>query len=316
MYRYDDTDDALTRVLDALRCARFTTGVHCPRCGCERVHRWGQFAGRQRFRCTGCERTFSDLTGSPAAYIKKLSLWHRHAECMASATSVRRTAARLRINPTTAFRWRHRLLDHLRTRPSEPLADWIELDETRFPYSEKGQRAGYAPARRRGLVGWERLQHHQTAVVIASDRRGHLIHVKCVGRRPTLAEMERGVGDWIVGRPTICAEQGRFGIARRLAQGRQGAYRDARRRAARPSHGSGTLVHIRTARAARHRLHAWMARFRGVATKYLANYLVWHCHVDRPLRQGMAAEVLRWPLDLESKTGGPDAERAIAGQSG
>jgi hypothetical protein len=55
------------------------------------------------------------------------------------------------------------------------------------------------------------------------------------------------------------------------------------------------LVHIRTTQGYVSRLRSWLQRFRGVATKYLANYLTWHSRIDRNWRQGLAAEVLRWP---------------------
>ena len=287
-----DTD--IAELLATLRTARFTNGIRCPRCNCDRVQRWGQFLGRQRYRCRGCGRTFSDLTGTPAAYIKKLRLWDRYADCMRASMSVRCSAARLGIHPTTAFRWRHRLLNALRTRPGETLSGWIELDTTRFPYSEKGQRRRHHPPRRRGLSGWERLAHPNVSVLIVCDRGGHLIHALCGRGRPSAMDLERAVAGRIAGRPTLCAEHGQFGIGRGLMHRYRGRFFDARTGAA--SGKDARLVHVRTARAAQVRLHDWIQRFRGVATKYLANYLVWHCHVDRAIRQGMAAEVLRWPL--------------------
>jgi hypothetical protein len=44
------------------------------------------------------------------------------------------------------------------------------------------------------------------------------------------------------------------------------------------------------------RLKQWLARFRGVATRYLANYLIWHTCVDRAYRHGVGAVMLRWPI--------------------
>jgi len=41
---------------------------------------------------------------------------------------------------------------------------------------------------------------------------------------------------------------------------------------------------------------SWIRRFRGVSTKYLANYLMWHRAVDVPYRLGIERNVLRWPL--------------------
>lgn len=81
----------------------------CPRCGSSCTVRWGRFSGRQRHRCRSCRRTFSDLTGTPLAYSKRLHLWPAFGACMAAGLSVRRTGRRLGIDKDTAFRWRHRL---------------------------------------------------------------------------------------------------------------------------------------------------------------------------------------------------------------
>jgi hypothetical protein len=57
------------------------------------------------------------------------------------------------------------------------------------------------------------------------------------------------------------------------------------------------LVHDRTMRLYAGRLMSWFGRFRGVATKYLANYLAWHRVVDR-VEERLATETsaMRWAL--------------------
>lgn len=287
-------ESGIEALLVALRSARFSTGVRCPRCGHARVHRWGRFSGRQRWRCRGCGRTFSDLTGTPAAYIKKLAVWECYAAAMGEGASVRRSAAMVGVNPTTAFRWRHRLLNDLLARPAERLTGWIELDTTWFAYSEKGQRRCSDAPRRRGLSGGEWFTHPKVSVLVIADRRGHLIHAMGGRRRPSARDVEQAVDKRVRGRPIVCAGQGPYGLGGGFAQKRGGEFHDARGGGPERSGKDAPLVHLRTVRSACSRLHDWMARFRGVATTYLANYLAWHCYVDRERRQGMRAEVLRW----------------------
>ena len=129
-----------TTILDRIRDARFATGVRCARCDAPRVARWGSFAGRQRYRCGECKRTFSDLTGTPAAHIKKLHLWSDYARCIAEGVSVRSAARRLHVAVSTAFRWRHRILDELWVRDNEALSGIVEIGDLWFPYSRKGER--------------------------------------------------------------------------------------------------------------------------------------------------------------------------------
>ena len=53
-----------------------------------------------------------------------------------------------------------------------------------------------------------------------------------------------------------------------------------------------------------------MSRFRGVATRYLPNYLMWHQRVDAHERQGVAGESLRWPDPCLTETVDGGLDRA------
>lgn len=280
----------VARLLDEVRAARFAHGVRCPRCGHDRTQRWGSFSGRQRYRCVGCTRTFSDLTATPAAYSKKLLLWTDYGQCMADGASVRRAARRLRIHPCTAFRWRHVLLAALRERDDERLAGWIELLATVFPFSEKGRRRGPAAA----ATSARALR--VAKVLAACDRRGRTL--TAVAGVATTAriythELERSLHARVQGGDAqLVAAGGPFAPASILARRAGWAYHDARRAAARPR----SLAHLRTAEAYVHRLRDWLERFRGVATRYLPNYLVWHRALDARWRRRVQAELLRWPM--------------------
>lgn len=131
----------LEEQLRVIRTARFADGVRCPHCEADDVVRWGHFSARQRYRCKACGRTFSDLTGMPAAYSKKLSLWPAYAGCMADGLSVRKSAMRIGVTPSTAFRWRHAVLDGVRERSTVMLHGWVEVAWAGMAYSIKGQRA-------------------------------------------------------------------------------------------------------------------------------------------------------------------------------
>jgi len=53
-----------------------------------------------------------------------------------------------------------------------------------------------------------------------------------------------------------------------------------------------TTWHIQNANARHSRLKAWIAGFRGVATRYLPNYLAWHHVVDQ--RQQPLVDHAEW----------------------
>ena len=284
----------LDRFLVALRAARFPHGVRCPRCGHTRTHRWGSFSGRQRYLCTGCRRTFSDLTGTPAAYSKKLLLWEDYGRCLAESLSVRRVSRRLRIHPCTAFRWRHAIIGALRARDDERLAGWIEVCSVSFPYSEKGRRRSGTP-RRRDAAHSRPEEILKANVVIACDRHARLV-TALVGVSTTTRihthQLHASLSDRVRGRPDIVAAQGQFGPAATLARRLGWRIHDLRSTSQPPR----SLAHLNAAHAYRVRLCDWLQRFRGVATRYLPNYLAWHRAIDATWRLRIQAEALRWPI--------------------
>jgi Homeodomain-like domain len=94
------------------------------------------------------------------------------ARAMQESLSVRKTAKRLDISVSTAFRWRHRLLNGLsQFWINTTLSGIVEIDETMFQYSEKGSRHLTRKRRKRGgnnhVKGWSK---NQVYVVIARDR--------------------------------------------------------------------------------------------------------------------------------------------------
>ena len=281
-------------ILERIRDARFADGVRCPRCRAVRIAKWGSFKGRRRYRCHSCNRTFSDLTDTPAMYTKKLELWSRYARCLADGRSVRSAARALTIAASTAFRWRHAILDTLVAQDRETLSGVVELRDLWFAYSRKGERRLAESGRTRGprsrVMFPKRLV---VRVILACDRSGGVVTDVALTNIVTLRDLTDALLERIRPQPTLLAPQGPLGPAGRFARVLGGEFTDVRGGVAfRP----GTLWHLRTNLAYARRLLAWIERFRGVATKYLSNYLIWHRVVDAPERNHPAAAVLRWAL--------------------
>lgn len=298
--------DAVDRVLDRVRAVRFAGGTFCPHCQCKRVQRWGTASGRQRYRCTRCGRTFNELTGTPAAYIKKLELWPEFCRAMeAGGETLRAAARRLGIHPSTAFRWRHRLLDELRARDAQTLEGWVEVGVLGvYPVSLKGQKGGLGrPARTRASWPWAHPPPETVGVAIAADVDHHVV-TSVVGRYVlTEAEVERMLGGRLRGRPggqgpVLVVHNNILRPYERFLQSTDlpGA---AVCRAWKAHLHCPPLAGSERLRIYWFRLRRWMKRFRGVATRYLPNYLVWHRWL-LPLRRPGASStpldaLLRWP---------------------
>jgi transposase-like protein len=249
---------------EAYRRLRFRRGVSCPHCGCEAVHRWGTFAGRQRYRCLGCPRTFSDFTGTSLAYRKRVDLWPEFCHCVLGSFTVRWTARRLGIHVSTAFRWRHHILDSLRAADRPVLSGEVELTEAIFPFSAKGSRQLDRPAHRRGDPF--RWLGERVWVILGVDQEGRALAEVTGPRRPVVSHLVQVLLSRIAPGSVLYNQGGplcAFALfARRAELGYHRRY----------GKGPGEPIIAEYRRS----LHVWLEPFRGVATRYLPNYLTWH----------------------------------------
>ena len=288
--------DLIRAFILELRIARFASGLVCPRCGDTRIIKWGFFSGRQRYRCKGCKRTFSDLTGTPAAYIKKLWLWPAFGRCMRESLTLRPIAKQLGIQTSTAFDWRHRNAGWLRSHVGETLMGFIELELLRFAYSRKGERKVPEP-RRRGIPDRGFTVERPVRVVIASDRIGNVANA--VFTRPHLAsrELDAAMISLFQKCSGLVAGMGLLPVIRPLGVRRGIPVIDGRisvqnRNVDIASNTGAAALYARV-------MLDWLDIFCGVATKYLPNYLAWHATLDRTRRQSFERVLFRWN-NLES----------------
>jgi transposase-like protein len=122
----------------------------CPHCDDDRRAKWGRTrTGVQRWRCAGCCRTWSGLTGTPVAGIHQPALLLEAVKNIMGDTplSCRKLAAFLGVSRHTAWRWRMKLLAALPSGPAEILQGIVEADETWQRESRKGSREWVRHAR-------------------------------------------------------------------------------------------------------------------------------------------------------------------------
>ncbi|HEX9108345.1 MAG TPA: hypothetical protein VF832_13975 [Longimicrobiales bacterium] len=273
--------------LRELRDARFHAGLCCVQCSSVRVQRWGTFSGRQRYRCRDCRRTFSDLTGTPLAYSKRPELWKPFARCMLESLSVRATARRLAIDKDTAWRWRHALLDHRdgRTTAFHGIVETVERD---LPLNRKGQR-GLARPRQRAPArhGCGLVDPNRVWIIFASDRGATSDAEVIPGRHPRARDYEA----LITPSEPIYALLGPFGAFRAAGTFASGAgIRYMRLPGENRWQRPGSLLHLENVLRFERDFRGWLRRFRGVASRYLSNYLGWYRFLES--LEGPAARLL------------------------
>jgi len=89
-----DADDVQRLVM-----ARLAERQCCPYCEGRTIVKHGVEFGSQRFRCKGCGKTFTALTGTPFHRLRGKTQLLENAACRVDGLSVRKTAVRLAISP-------------------------------------------------------------------------------------------------------------------------------------------------------------------------------------------------------------------------
>ncbi len=266
---------------------RGSSKLTCPRCGAgvAEAKRWGRFAGRQRYRCRRCGRTFTSLTGAPQACLKHQAKWPKLGRCLKEKLTVREAARRLGVAPSTSFRWRHRYLASLVNREARPVFRGIvEVAETYYPEGHKGERYLRRPARRRGMVRTILRRDELICVVLACDRQGQeLLEPACRGvpKSWALAEV---LGGCLTKENVVCTERyywyqtffRQVGLRHRVVLDLTVDWiQEELRRGLRTLSRKDRAYHINRASGMRRALQRWLGDFRGVSARYLRNYLAW-----------------------------------------
>lgn len=198
-------------------------------------------------------------------YSKRLCGWPRYLLCVEAAASVRKSAALVGIHPSTAFRWRHRLLDFALDPDDARLSGLVEVTSFELRYSTKGARQDSNGREPRVHVLWGR------------DRRGASFALPRYGDRAS--DFAAVLHDRLDGRATIFTDGQRLAGSGRFARRYEAAVLGCTRFHSLDSPDT-KLAHIGNVRSQIRRFRAWLRPFRGVATKYLPNYLAWHRRLD------------------------------------
>lgn len=248
----------------------------CPACRAERPYRHGLDRGIQRYRCRTCRKTFNALSGTPVSRLRHRAKWLDYLSNMLETKSVRASAKAIDVHRNTSFRWRHRFLALAKHDRVECLAGIAEADEMFLLESQKGSRTLERPARRRGGVASTRgITQQHVCILVARDRTGRTL-------------------DFITGRAAVTKQQLHRHLGPRLDRDvllvtdAHAAYRAFAREAG-IAHAFVNLrlgervrgaVHVQNVNAYHQRFRQWLARFYGVASRYLSNYLGWHWALD------------------------------------
>ncbi len=245
----------------------------CPHCGTLGAISRGKARGLRRYQCKECRKTFNAATGTPLSGLHHKDKWLSFGACLADGLTVRASAERCGLAVNTAFRWRHRF-PAAKDLKARKLTGIVEADETYVPESRKGARNLERKARRRGGKASKRgLSDEQVPVLVVADRSGATVSaVLPAVNADTLREVIAPVVDEDI----VLVTDGHRAYPRCAAA--IGAHHEALN-LSRSERVRGAF-HIQIAADPavnnRHsRLKDFLRRYRGVATRYLDNYLRW-----------------------------------------
>ncbi len=263
----------------------------CPHCGSGGAVSRGKARGLRRYRCKACGKTFGALTGTPLSGLHRKERWLSFGKALAQGETVRASARRCGIAPSTAFRWRHRFLEAVRQAPDR-LGGIVEADETFVLESRKGDRKlDRKPRRRGGKAGKRGISREQVPVLVAADRGGATLSrtLPTVNADSLKEALEPVIAPdaLLVSDASRCYPPAAAALAIRHETVNLSAGERVR----------GAL-HIQTVNSRHSQLKGFLRRYRGIATKYLDSYLRWFHLIelaDRPTPRACLAAAMAKP---------------------
>jgi len=275
--------------LDYQRIKILSTAPICPRCRCEYVTKAGVHNGRQVYKCKNCKYQFRETAKSLVYYSHKYYLLVDYIKCMLEGKSLRACASEVGISLPTSFRWRHKILAAIQgLEGGINFSGITETDELLLQYSEKGRRYKTLEEKEQAM----KTVHPNVAVLVMTDREGNLLFKHTGENKVQNSQIKEELKRRVSENNLICFKPN-----------------DEFKQAVMESPSKKVIVRRKTIGLAIYSVNVaekkitnflvWMMRFRGVATKYLQNYLMWFVVMNKYLKDKVESDIGRL-LNLSS----------------
>jgi hypothetical protein len=180
------------------------------------------------------------------------------------------------VHRTTSFRWRHRFVPGAARHRPVKLTAIVEADETYRLESQKGSRTLARKPRQRGGVASRRgINREHDCLLVARDRSGQTLDFH-TGRGPVTAAQLRGCLLPALPSDVLLVSDGAAAYAR-FAAAAGITHQAVNMAAGKRARGA---VHVQNVNGWHSRFKSWLVRFKGVASRYLANYSGWQRLLD------------------------------------
>jgi transposase-like protein len=146
--------------------------TECPHCKSKIFKKHANYNnGATRYKCSGCKKTFNELTGTCIHKIQKKDLWDSFISLMLESKTIRKIVEILGISRQTALNWRHKILSSLNEFFTKRFKGVVETDDAYFRFNEKGTK-GAKNGIIRGKKNKRGVSNEQVSVMVSSDRYG------------------------------------------------------------------------------------------------------------------------------------------------
>jgi len=286
---YDFLNSNRLTALDYQRIKILSTAPICPRCRCEYVTKAGVHNGRQVYKCKNCKYQFRETAKSLVYHLHKYPLILDYLKCMLEGKSLRTCASEVGISLPTSFRWRHKILSAIQgLEGGINFSGITEADELLMQYSEKGRKFKTLEEKEQAM----KTVHPNVAVLVMTDREGNLLFKHTGENKVQNSQIKEELKRRVSENNLICFKPN-----------------DEFKQAVMESPSKKVMVRRKTKGLAIYSVNVaekkitnflvWMMRFRGVATKYLQNYLMWFVVMNKYLKDKVESDIGRL-LNLSS----------------
>ncbi len=275
--------------LDYQRIKILSTAPICPRCRCEHVTKAGVHNGRQVYKCKNCKYQFRETAKSLVYHMHKYPLMLDYLKCMLEGKSLRACAREVGISLPTSFKWRHKILSAIQgLEGGINFSGITEADELLMQYSEKGRRYKSLEEKEQAMNN----VHPNVAILVMTDREGNLLFKHTGENRVQNSHIKEELKHRVSENNLICFKPNE--------EFKQGVIESPSKKILVRGKTKGlTIYSVKIAEKKINNFLVWMTKFRGVATKYLQNYLMWFVVMNKYLKANVESDIGRL-LNLSS----------------
>ncbi|HOJ25367.1 MAG TPA: IS1595 family transposase [Bacteroidales bacterium] len=275
--------------LDYQRIKILSTAPICPRCRCEYVAKAGVHNGRQVYKCKNCKYQFRETAKSLVYHLHKYPLILDYLKCMLEGKSLRACAREVGISLPTSFRWRHKILSAIQgLEGGINFSGITEADELLMQYSEKGRKFKTLEEKEQAM----KTVHPNVAVLVMTDREGNLLFKHTGENKVQNCQIKEELKRRVSENNLICFKPNN--------EFKQAVMESPSKKVIVRRKTKGLAIYsVNVAEKKITNFLVWMMRFRGVATKYLQNYLMWFVVMNKYLKDKVESDIGRL-LNLSS----------------